>query len=106
MCLVFDKIISLCSSILEYLSFRKYTDYHTVTKKISVRPLEGKTLIAEQLPVCHCVQVSGFNKETTTEDTIRYYFESPKNNGGDVSSVELNLEEGWALVYFEDPKGV
>lgn len=73
---------------------------------ISMKPLEGKIPVVEQLPVCHCVQVSGFSKETTTEDTVRYYFESPKNNGGEVSSVELNLKEGWALVYFEDPKGV
>ena len=71
-----------------------------------MKPLEGKTLVVEQLPVCKCVQVSGFNKDTTIEDAIRYYFESPKNNGGDVSSVELNLKEGWALVHFEDPKGV
>ena len=71
-----------------------------------MKPLEGKTLVVEQLPVSKCVQVSGFNKDTTTEDAIRYYFESPKNNGGDVSSVELNLKEGWALVHFEDPKGV
>ena len=71
-----------------------------------MKPLEGKTLVVEQLPVCKCVQVSGFNKDTTTEDAIRYYFESAKNNGGDVSSVELNLKEGWALVHFEDPKGV
>ena len=71
-----------------------------------MKPLGEKFLVVEQLPVCHCVQVFGFNKETTTEDAVRYYFESPKNNGGNVSSVELNLKEGWALVYFEDPKGV
>ena len=74
-----------------------------------MKPLGEKFLVVEQLPVCHYVQVFGFNKETTTEDAVRYYFESPKNtknNGGNVSSVELNLKEGWALVYFEDPEGV
>ncbi|XP_022795893.1 poly [ADP-ribose] polymerase 14-like [Stylophora pistillata] len=88
------------------VTFDEYYDYEAVTKKISRKPLEGKTPVVEQLPVCHCVQVSGFNKEKTTKDTVRYYFESPKNKGGDVSSVELNLKEGWALVYFEDPKVV
>ena len=83
-----------------------YVDYQAVTKKISKKSLDGKTLLVEQVPVCHCVQVAGLNKEKTTEDGVRYYFESPKNGGGDVSSVDLNIKEGWALVYFEDPQGI
>lgn len=48
----------------------------------------------------------GFSKEIIIEDIVCYYFESLKNNGGEVSSVEFNLKEGWVLVYFEDLKGV
>lgn len=82
------------------------TDYETITKKAAKRPLEGNMLAIEKVPVCSCIQVTGLNRENTTEDTVRYYFEHPKNGGGDVSNVELHLKEGWALVYFEDPQGI
>ncbi|XP_022795889.1 poly [ADP-ribose] polymerase 14-like isoform X2 [Stylophora pistillata] len=88
------------------VSFREAYDYQFLTKKISEKPLDGKTLSVEQVPVCHCVQVTGLSKEKTTEDGIRYYFASAKNNGGDVSHIDLNIKEGWALVYFEDPEVV
>ncbi|KAL9972371.1 hypothetical protein ACROYT_G018656 [Oculina patagonica] len=67
--------------------------------------MEGKTLSIEQVPVCNCVQVTGLNKGNTTEDAVLYFFDNPKNGGG-VTNVELNIEEGWALVHFEDPKVV
>lgn len=59
----------------------------------------------EQVPVCHCVLVTGMNKENTTRDAIFYYFDNPKNGGGGVDSVDLNMTEGSALVFFEDPQG-
>ena len=46
------------------------------------------------------------NRENTTEDALRYYFESPKSGGGEVSRVELDIKNGWALVYFENPEGM
>ena len=49
--------------------------------------------------------MTGLNRENTTKDTVFYYFDNPKN-GGDVSNVELNIKEGWALVYFEVPQGM
>ena len=49
--------------------------------------------------------MTGLNRENTTKDAVFYYFDNPKN-GGDVSNVELNIKEGWALVYFEDPQGM
>ena len=63
-------------------------------------------LSIEKVPVCLCVQVTGLNRDNTTEDAVLYYFENPKNGGGDVNNVELNIKEGWALVYFEDPLGI
>ena len=50
--------------------------------------------------------MTGLNRENTTKDAVLYYFENPKNGGGDVVGVELNREEGWALVHFEDPEGI
>lgn len=46
------------------------------------------------------------NKENTTRDAILYYFDNPKNGGGSVNSVDLNMTEGSALVFFEDPQGM
>ena len=52
------------------------------------------------------MQVTGLNREETTQDAVFYYFENPNNGGGDVINVELNIKEGWALVHFEDPEGI
>ena len=82
-----------------------YADSQAITQKIAKRRLEDKRLSIEQVPVCHCVQVTGLNKSNTTKDTVLYYFENRKNGGGDVTNVEINAKEGWALVYFEDPQG-
>ena len=81
-------------------------DYQTITQKVAKRQLEGRQLSIEQVPVCNCVQVTGLNKENTTEDAVLYHFQNPKNGGGDVINAELNKKEGWALVHFEDPEGI
>lgn len=52
------------------------------------------------------MEVTGLNRANTTKDAVLYYFGNPKNGGGDVSKVQLNVKEGWALVYFEDPQGI
>ena len=52
------------------------------------------------------MQVTCLNRENTTEDAVLYYFENPKNGGGAVINVELNIKEGWALVHFENPEGI
>ena len=81
-------------------------DYQTIRQKVAKRQLEGRQLSIEQVPVCNCVQVTCLNRENTTEDAVLYYFENPKNGGGAVINVELNIKEGWALVHFEDPEGI
>ena len=86
--------------------FFTLSGYDTITQKVAKKPLDGNVLAVEQVPVCHCVQVTGMNRENTTEDALRYYFENPKSSGGEVSSVELNIKDGWALVYFENPEGM
>ena len=54
------------------------------------RNLDGNVLALEKVSVCHCVQVTGLNRESTTEDAVRYHFENPKNGGGDVHNVETH----------------
>ena len=86
--------------------FFTLTGYDTITQKVAKKPLDGNMLAVEQVPVCHCVQVKGFNRAKTTEDALRYYFENPRSGGGEVSSVKLNIKDAWALVYFEIPEGM
>lgn len=96
------------ASILILWELRNYifsVDHQTITQKIAKKSLDGNKLSIEQVTVCNCVQVTGLNREKTTQDAVLYYFENPKNGGGDVIDVELNLKEGWALVHFEDPEG-
>ena len=83
-----------------------FADYELIIKKTAKRKLEGNLLTLERVPVCHCVQVTGLNKENTTKDAVLYYFENPKNGGGNVTDVEIRTDEGWALVCFEDPQGI
>ena len=89
-----------------YFFFFTLSGYDTITQEVAKKPLDGNMLAVEQVPVCHCVQVTGVNRENTTEDALRYYFENPKSSGGEVRSVELNIKDGWALVYFENPEGM
>lgn len=69
------------------------------------RKLDGNVLGLEKVYVCHCVQVTGLNRESTTDDAVLYHFENPKNGGGDVQKIETHITQGWALVYFEDAQG-
>ena len=80
-------------------------DYDTVKEAVAKRKLEDKILSIEQVQVCNCVQVFGLNRHNTTKDAIFHYFENPKNGGGGVCRVDLNENEGWALVFFEQPQG-
>lgn len=52
------------------------------------------------------MQVTCLNRENATEDAVLYHFENPKNGGGEVIKVELNIKEGCALVHFVDPEGI
>ena len=98
-----DKHESFYNSPL-YLLF--HSDYEVIKQKVAKRKLDGKMLSLEKVPVCHCVLVTGLNRKNTTKDAVFYYFENPRNGGGDVSNVELNIKEGWALVSFEDSQGI
>ena len=92
--------------LISRMVFFTLTGHDTITQKVAKKPLDGNMLAVEQVPVCHCVEVTGLNRANTTEDALRYYFENHKSGGGDVSSVELNIKDGWALVYFENPDGM
>ena len=81
-----------------------FPDYEAITRKTARKTLDDNILAVEKVPICHCVQVMGLNRETT-KDAVFYYFDNPKKGGGDVSNVEINTDEGWALVYFEEPQG-
>ena len=53
---------------------------------------------------CNTVEVSGF-VESTTDDTLKYYFSNPKKGGGDIESFEVDKEEMKAYITFKNKKG-
>ena len=42
----------------------------------------------------------------TTHDTILFYFENPRQSGGEVKKVEYDDGDTVALVFFEEPSGL
>ena len=54
----------------------------------------------------NCIIVRGYD-EKTTESTIEYYFDNKKKSGVDgVTEAKMNQEDGYCLVYFENPEGL
>ena len=81
-----------------------FIDLNKVLAKCNQRRLDGSSLTVEHAPVCNCLLVTGLSSQTT-EDAVLLHFENPKRGGGEVDKVELSAEQGWALVFFKDPKG-
>ena len=72
--------------------------------KCHQRRLDGSSLTVEHLPVCNCLLVTGLSLQTT-KDAILLHFENPKRGVGEVDKLERSAEQGWALVFFKDPRG-
>lgn len=49
------------------------------------------------------IQVSGM-KETTSKDTLEFYFHNKKSGGGGVKKVNGEVEDGVLLITFENEK--
>ena len=93
---------SLSVDNLKWIFF--FIDLNKVLAKCHQRRWDGSTLTVEHLPVCNCLLVTGLSSGTT-KDAVLLHFENPKRGGGEVDKVELHGEQGWALVFFKDPKG-
>ena len=67
--------------------------------------MDSAKVSIEQVPVCTSIVVSGIS-DNTTHDAIELHFESPRNNGGPVESVQFVPNSGRAVVVFQDPRGL
>ena len=55
----------------------------------------------EDMEESRTIELNGL-APTTTEDSIRNFFENTRRSGGgDIDSVEFNLEEGFAVITFK-----
>ena len=50
------------------------------------------------------VSVKGF-KPTTTEDVLELYFDDEDVGGGPIANIDINVQQGEALITFQDPDG-
>ena len=55
-----------------------------------------------QGPLC-TIEVRGM-KDTTSKDSVEFYFENKRSGGGDVEEVKGEVEDGVLLVTFVDEK--
>ena len=78
-----------------------YSDFNKVRGIIKKKSLDGNKPTVEQIEICSCVIVTGL-PPIVTKDTIMYYFERRKNNGGMVSTIDFSHGEDFLLVYFQD----
>lgn len=50
------------------------------------------------------MSVKGF-KPTMTEDVLELYFDDEDVGGGPIANIDINVQQGEALITFQDPDG-
>ncbi|KAI8490328.1 positive regulation of interleukin-4-mediated signaling pathway, partial [Branchiostoma belcheri] len=66
------------------------------------RDLEHQTISADKVRATNCIQVTGIPPKAS-KDNLYYYFENAKRSGGGpVAEVDLDKDQGTALVLFDD----
>lgn len=80
-------------------------DFRRIKTKGEKRGLDSAKVTIRQVPVCASIVVSGISYNTTRDD-IHLHFESPRNSGGPVESVQFVPKSGRAVVVFQDPRGL
>lgn len=57
------------------------------------------------VPVSNCIIVKGFS-DTTTRTTLECYFDNSRKSGVEgVKECDMQSEDGYCLLYFENAKG-
>ena len=81
------------------------TDFGEISRRCQEEELDGNNLIVEQVNICNSVLVRGLT-ERTTKESLWYYFENPRNGGGEIVDIEHDTPAGTAVVHYEDPAGL
>lgn len=82
-----------------------FLDFKRIKTKGEKRKLDSVKVSIKQVPACTSILVSGLS-ENTTHDAIELHFESQRNSGGPVESVQFVPKSGRAVVVFQDPAGL
>lgn len=81
-----------------------FTDKPNNDKKVCLNGQKVRKEADEKSPSSLCtIQVSGM-KETTSKDTLEFYFHNKKSGGGGVKKVNGEVEDGFLLITFENEK--
>ncbi|KAJ8320637.1 hypothetical protein KUTeg_002224 [Tegillarca granosa] len=84
------------------VTFEEKPDIQKLIMACKKRALEKHFLSVSRVPVTNCIKVSGL-KDTTSKDTIEFYFENTKRSGGgDIEKIEMKKDDNTCLVYFSD----
>ncbi|XP_019646077.1 PREDICTED: poly [ADP-ribose] polymerase 14-like isoform X2 [Branchiostoma belcheri] len=74
----------------------------TLLARCEGRELEQQTISADKVRATNCIQVTGIPPKAS-KDNLYYYFENTRRSGGGpVAEVELDKDQGTALVLFDD----
>ena len=86
--------------LVEFLS----SDLEKTLQMSQKRKLEGRQLTVSKVPISNCLLVENLS-DATTEDTIAFYFENKRSNGGPVEKLEMVSGGNKCFVYFESHEG-
>lgn len=74
-------------------------------KQCKEKTLQGKSLYVQMLEKCQTIYVKGID-QSITYDTVNNYFCNMKKSGvGDVEKVDYFPDDGYCIVYFDNPSG-
>ena len=90
---------------LKFLTFQMHVilDFAKIQKAIVRKPVEGRLLGVERVPSTKSVQV--FNIGHMTNDSLMTYFENKRSGGSGEVTVNVNRQQGYAIVTFENHAG-
>ncbi|KAL3865238.1 hypothetical protein ACJMK2_006853 [Sinanodonta woodiana] len=85
------------------VTFSNNIDIAQLGKIFQESRIEGLFLNVERVAISNCILVQNL-QPSSSHDAILYYFENERRSGGgNVERVEMNTEERYCLIYFEDP---
>lgn len=74
-------------------------------KLCNEKTLQGKPLYVQMLKKCQTISVKGIY-QSITYDTVKDYFcNMKKSKVGDVEKVDYFPDDGYCIVYFDNPSG-
>ena len=81
------------------------SDFDKIQESFKKKPtLEGRHISIKTVPECKTILAKNL-PESATHDSVMYRFENKRAGGGEVETVNLDLEKRVAMVEFKDPNG-